>query len=187
MHTLHRTSLAGLALLVSSCAQRLSFGETDTAPLGSFEKLDAHLLAKKLTREVREIRPTETDAEATPLGKSGGRRYGYLDNSIPGLLQVVYVFVDPSKRVVAVHARCRTDEVAFASSMYRIPKFVGQYWTLLAKTEPTFAESRGVPIGKSQRRAQLEGIPGIAGTWTKDIFAGGMHDKVIDEIRIWAR
>jgi hypothetical protein len=183
--------VAGLLIgCAGGCSQATDFGRSERAPLGTVVNIDAVLVGKGLGKEQRDHDLTAIFGENMPSGISaeGGKRITYRDLARAGDDAVVSVYLDGKGQLVAVDGKFRSNSRTFELGVYKIGRFVGEYWCDHTRQAPTFtptASSDGF-IGREMLLATFD-TGGCVGRWVKHVLDTEMGDKIVDEMLIRLR
>ena len=180
-------------LVVLSCGllgcggSKPDYGRDGENPFGSFTKLDGLLRGLDLEREIRpcDLSTMDGDSSTTLEGYEleNAKRYSYRDRARSGSEHRVFVYVDGKGRVAGVGGSFRSDDRGFALGLYKVGRFVGEYWRELIGIDPSFgpAPSAAGMIGKEMLVA-TGGAHGIRARWVKHVVATEMGDQILDEV-----
>jgi hypothetical protein len=193
--TKHMTILAAgvtglLTWLAGGCSQATDFGRSAPTPLGTVPLIDAVLIGKGLDKEQRDHDLTVIFGENMPAGSAaeGGKRITYRDRARAGDEAVVSLYVDSKGRLLAVGGNFRSNSRVFELGVYKIGRFVGEYWCDHTRAAPTFspaASSDGL-IGREMLSATFD-AGGCIGRWVKHVMDTEMGDKIVDEMLVRLR
>ena len=172
-----------LCLFLTGCGNQYEM--SDEAPLGQLDVIDQILSEKKLKRDEKKLGPKNTDHGPTQVSTIGpGKRYSYTDETRANTMHVAYVYMDEDGNVTGVGGEFASGTRDFEYGVYRVGRFVAEYWVAASGAPPVFVNNDGGGmIGKERYRASFE-TDQLKGIWFKHVIHGNRGDRIIDQVMI---